>query len=436
MIAVVSTTPPAPAPPQPAADAEAQLLTSRPAAVVALLIATVLLRTGAVAGGVAVSYDLTDLGGSHLRALTVGVVGSAQSLSELVCSPFMARLADRFGRRRFLIGGPLIGAVGLLAVSFALAPGRIGAARLLEGVAAAAFVPTALGTLAAVTSHSLVLRARASAAFEAANLAGYAVGLFIAGFAYVYFHRRAFLIFAIFYMTASLLCAVFVPALPLRQVSSYRAVLKVVFGPGPIRRFIPAWIAAFAVLGAFTPNLPSLLKATHNSVGKVAGQHLVHALDPRLISGSLAAAVVLLVIGIALWTPNIARLGPPRVMRLAIPGAWIICAGLFLANHLSLAVEPVGLAIAGVGVLVLGGFGPAAVTYLAQCSEELIADRSSLMACYTVALAGGGFLGGVLGGIAIDWLHLDGLLLMATVITGLGYISVLRVRPVPGLAPN
>ena len=58
------------------------------------------------------------------------------------------------------------------------------------------------------------------------------------------------------------------------------------------------------------------------------------------------------------------------------------------------------------------GFGPAAVTYLADCSETLAADRSALMSFYTVTLAGGSALGAVLGGVMSRWLYIDGIIVL------------------------
>jgi predicted MFS family arabinose efflux permease len=52
------------------------------------------------------------------------------------------------------------------------------------------------------------------------------------------------------------------------------------------------------------------------------------------------------------------------------------------------------------------------VTYLADCSESLSADRSALMAFYTVALAGGGAIGAVVGGFAAHLLGIDGLVIL------------------------
>ncbi|MBV8445354.1 MAG: hypothetical protein JOZ92_05495, partial [Candidatus Dormibacteraeota bacterium] len=136
----------------------------------------------------------------------------------------------------------------------------------------------------------------------------------------------------------------------------------------------------------------------------------MHHFDERLISGVLVGWILLFLVGIALWTPYLARSRPLGVMRRAVPGAWLILLGLFALNTLGLDYSPLFIPIAGAGILYLAGFGPAAVNYLADCSEVLQADRAALMSFYTVALAGGGALGAVLGGVSIRLFQADGLL--------------------------
>ncbi|MDQ6747152.1 MAG: MFS transporter [Candidatus Dormibacteraeota bacterium] len=397
------------APPEDQAEAaslEKDLVASRPTALGALLAATTLLRMGAAGAGVAVGFALVDLYGGRPSGVIVGFIGASQALPEMVFSPLLARLADRFGRRLFLVGGPLFGAAGAVLLVLAANPQSIVLARLVEGIGAACFVPTALGTIAAATTHSSRMRANASGAFEAANLAGYAGGFIVGPFAYHWLHHGAFAVLAALYVLAGAVCLALVPYVPPLPVSPMRRVLAAVLGPGPIRGFLPAWMAAFALLGAYAANLPALLRRY-----AVAGQTLVHHLDERLVSAILVSWIAMLLIGIAIWTPWIPRLGAVRVMRRAAPGAWVISAALLAMNHVPLAWSPVFLPVLIAGVLVLAGFGPAAVTYLAECSETFAADRAALMSFYTVALAGGGAIGSVVGGVAVRLGFLDGLVL-------------------------
>jgi predicted MFS family arabinose efflux permease len=103
---------------------------------------------------------------------------------------------------------------------------------------------------------------------------------------------------------------------------------------------------------------------------------------------------------------------------------YLICLGAVLMNHAPLRLAPLLLPIVVVGVVTIAGFGPAAVAYLADCSEALAADRSALMAFYTITLAGGGAIGSVLGGLFAKWLLLDGLILLGAIAATIALLSL------------
>ncbi len=388
----------------------------------ALLVGAALLRIGAAGAGVAVQFDLSDLAGGTPSGFQVGAVGAAQAGSELVFAFALARIADRVGRTRFLIGGPLLGCLSLLLVAAAVQPWQIASARLVEGIGAAAFVPTALGTIAAATSENARARARASGAFEGSTLVGYIGGFLVGGFAYHALGRGAFVVLAGFYLAAALVCARWIPQVRPLPVSPLPVVLRAIVGRGPIRTFIPAWLAVNMLVGSWLFNLPALLKRTADP-----NQTLVHHFDERLVSGMLGSWGVLLVIGIILWTPHLHHHGGAVTMRRAVPGLFLVVLALLAMNHCPLSVAPFLLVPAIIGALIQAGFGPAAVAYLADCSEGLAADRSALMAFYTVTLAGGGALGAVVGGAFSSWLRFDGLLILALILGTIAYVSLASV---------
>jgi predicted MFS family arabinose efflux permease len=405
----------------------------------ALLAASALLRIGAVSAGVAVQFDLSDLANGHPSGVAVGLVGASQALPEMLFAPILARFADRLGRRRFLIGGPLLGVLGMFALWGAVHATQVASSRLLEGIGAAAFVPTALGTIASATATDHAARARASGAFEGSTLVGYAGGFVVGPFLYHSLHRGAFPVLAVFYLAAAVICWRQVHDTPPLPVSPLRVVWRAITGPGPVRAFIPAWLAINALVGAFYANISALLKRSPEG-----GQTLVHGFDERVIGLFLLGWVVLLVIGIILWTPVLRRLGGPATMRRAVPGAFLVLGSLLAMNHLPLWVAPLLLPPFIAGILIQAGFGPAAVNYLADCSEALAADRSALMAFYTVTLAGGGALGAVLGGVASRWLLIDGVILLGMALATVAWLSLRTVvryeqqriaRGLPELAP-
>ncbi len=404
------------------ASGESELRRTGSRAIGALLVASGLLRVGAVGVGVAVQFRLSDLAGGRPSGVAIGLVGAAQALTEMVFAPIIARYADRFGRRRFLVMGPAVCVVAVLLVALGVRPAQLGGARLLEGIGAAAFVPVALGTVAAATTGDRRRRAGASGAFEAATLIGYAGGFGLGSVAYFGLHRGAFVLLAGLYALAAIVCLVFVPRVPPLPVHSLRVVVQAAVGPGPIRTFLPGWILSFALIGAFVANLPALLRHRTN-----ASQSLMHHFDVRAIGLFLIAWVVVFLIGIVLWTPLVPRLGPAIVMRRAVPGAWLAMIALLVINHLPPLGEILVIPFLVAGILWLAGFGPAAVTYLADCSEGLAADRSALMSFYTVALAGGGAIGAVVGGVAAHLLGVDGLVILGVVLSATTFVSLIPV---------
>jgi MFS family permease len=413
--------------PELVAEIDEELHHQRPLTLGALLVGTALLRVAAVGTSVAVQFYLSDLAGGRPSGVTIGLVVASQSLSEMVFAPFLARYADRLGRRIFIVAGPLVAALGVIIAAAATTAAHVGVARLIEGIGAAAFVPTALGTIAAATSHDRAGRARASGAFDGATLAGYAGGFAIGPLAYHSFGRLAFVLLAGLYLIAAAVCLRLVPRVPPLPVSSLRTVLTAVFGRGPMRTFRPAWIGVFALIGAFTAHMPALLRQAY-----VPGQELEHHLDERLIGVLLVSGIALFLVGIALWTPVLSMSRPAQVMQRALPGAVVIIGTLLVLNHVGLGISPIALPLLAAGIVWLAGFGPAAVTYLADCSEQLAADRSALMSFYTVTLAGGGAVGAILGGVAIRAYGADGLLgflALLFIVTFVFLAQVVRQQP-------
>ena len=223
----------------PEASGGSELRRTDARAIGALLIASGLLRVGAVGVGVAVQFRLSDLAGGRPSGVAIGLVGAAQALTEMVFAPIIARYADRFGRRRFLVLGPAVCVVAVLLVALGVRPAQLGGARLLEGLGAAAFVPVALATVAAATTGDRRRRAGASGAFEAATLIGYAGGFGLGSVAYFGLHRGAFVLLAGLYALAAIVCLVFVPRVPPLPVHSLRVVLQAAVGPARCGRSCP-----------------------------------------------------------------------------------------------------------------------------------------------------------------------------------------------------
>ena len=120
---------------------------------------------------------LDDLGGSPALAGLVVPVYAVGFASLLLVS---ARLGDRYGHRRLLLGGLVLFAAG--SVPAALAPDVVAlvAARGVQGVAAAISVPNALVLLTALTEAGAA-RTRALGAWNACGGLAGALGLVVGG---------------------------------------------------------------------------------------------------------------------------------------------------------------------------------------------------------------------------------------------------------------
>ncbi|GAA1106715.1 MFS transporter [Nocardiopsis composta] len=90
------------------------------------------------------------------------------------------KAADRYGRRRVLVGGLVVFGVASLLGGFALASAHLVVARAVQGIGAAALQPASLAVLS-TTFPSGRARARAFGVWSAMNALGAALGVLIGG---------------------------------------------------------------------------------------------------------------------------------------------------------------------------------------------------------------------------------------------------------------
>src|ERR1700676_5428716 len=86
-----------------------------------LLIGTFILRASGGAATVVLGLFLAQLStyaGHLITSLQVGLLAVAFYATELSLAPIMGALSDRWGRRYFLIFGPLVGLVDVLLIVF------------------------------------------------------------------------------------------------------------------------------------------------------------------------------------------------------------------------------------------------------------------------------------------------------------------------------
>jgi MFS family permease len=120
--------------------------------------------------------QLPEFGGAAVSSSIAAVMTAVYFATELVLSPVFGVLSDRFGAQRIMQIGPILGAVAVLITAATTNLWLLGGTRGLEGLAAAASIPSILGYIAIVTSGDEGLRGRSVARFEAATVAGLGVG--------------------------------------------------------------------------------------------------------------------------------------------------------------------------------------------------------------------------------------------------------------------
>lgn len=120
---------------------------------------------------------LADVGGTGADS-TLVATGYAMFFGGLLM--FGARLGDRLGHRRTILGALALFALGSLLAAVAGSVAVLTTARCVQGAAAAAAVPSALRLLTSLTDDDRV-RARAVAAWSAAGAAAGAAGFVVGG---------------------------------------------------------------------------------------------------------------------------------------------------------------------------------------------------------------------------------------------------------------
>src|SRR5689334_12341754 len=147
---------------------------------------TFFLRAGGGVMGILTGLFLaaknTELGAEahpyHITATLAGIIIASFFITELAGSFLAGSLIDKHGPRRYMVLGPLFGAVAMVVTGFVylqhdstylqfiLFLAMVLAARLLEGASAASANPASLAYIAVVTSGNDKLRSRISGFFE------------------------------------------------------------------------------------------------------------------------------------------------------------------------------------------------------------------------------------------------------------------------------
>jgi MFS family permease len=374
--------------------------------------------------------QLPDFGGPRVSGSVAGIMTAAYFAAELVLSPAFGVLSDRFGAHRLMQVGPIFGAVAVAITALTTDLWLLGGTRWLEGMAAAASIPSILGYIAIVTSGDEGLRGRSVARFEAATIAGLGIGAVVAGPLFEVLGRGAFIVNAAIYLGSLAIYRYGVQAVSSDAASLEAAEVRPIssgevrpesFDLARYRRLLatsnvwllaPTWIALNAVIGAWTTQSVFQL-VRENPDPRFAGQLLLGGFEPTQVSIGLGVALVVFFAGIFVWGNLFKRYRRTTIIGVGIAGGLVMVGSIFGINHsadMSILVRIGLVVVALAGLFVLAGATPAALGMLADISETHPSDRGAIMGLYSVFLGLGQIVGSVASGAAADWLAVDGLL--------------------------
>ena len=417
----------------------------------AVLFGTFTLRFSTGLTGAMLLYylaQLPDFGGPEVTGSVAGIMTAAYFAAELVLSPVFGILSDRLGTHRIMQIGPLLGAAAVIITAFTTDLWLLGGTRWLEGMAAAASIPSILGYIAIVTSGDEAARGRTVARFEAATIAGLGIGAVVAGPLFELFGRGAFLINAAIYLGSLAIYRFGVrPVEPDEEAIAAAADRPAASPearptPGDWRRYVellsssgvwllaPTWIALNAIIGAWTTQSVFQL-VRENPDPAFSDQLLMGGFEPTQVSIGLAIALVVFFAGIFVWGSLFRRYRRTTIIGVGILGGLLMVGSVSLINHSGgwPLVVPILLVLGALGGLfVLAGATPAALGMLADISETHPSDRGAIMGLYSVFLGLGQIVGSVSSGAAADWLGIDGLLIASVVLLAIALVPLRWLR--------
>lgn len=387
-------------------------------------------------------YEISDTVGN----IILGTFYIAEVLGAMILGVW----SDKFGRKLFIIFGPLFGAVAVLITSITTSVWLLIFTRLLEGLSTGSNAPSTLGYIAETTSKSPSLRMRISGLFEVAMIGGVAIGFLLGGWMWhefgaaavvagIAFTSPAFALNTLIYIVSFVILWIGIHEVKEKQ---HPVSLKELFSPietikhywtlasNPlIAGFAPAWIAINAVLSILTNTTARIF----TDKSDLSNQLLVgnfNALEAGYIRAGYAICFIL---GIIIWTvafPNLKRI---NAMLIGSGSLIVSCILIVLINHQTEIHAPLTIALAVllvISIMVQSGFTPAALAYLADISETQPKDRGAIMGLYSIFFGIGQAIGLYLSGPFIDWGGADGMALITGLLGIFAGVLVLRLRNV------
>ncbi len=352
-----------------------------------------------------------------IGASLVGALAASAYAAELVGSMPLGILSDAVSVRGLMGLGALLGAVATALLALTARVPLLFLSRVLEGLAVAAVAPALLKSIADWTGTEPGPRSRLMSGFEVSLLAGLAVGGLLGAQLWLALQRLGFAALAVLYaMTALLLLRA-----PRSAAAGYVQALRGLRGAlanRRVRQLAPIWLCVNAIIGVWLGSTLSYVLTERPA----SAQYLdgFFAAAPGDIGWLLLGYTIVFGCGVALWSRRLPVLGEARTMRVSLWAMLGVCAALALLNHSaswpawSRAVLDV---VATLLIMVESGFGPAALSWLAQALGAE-AGAGAAMGVYSMLLGLGALAGSLLGGWTAARWRMDGLLLVTAVLAG------------------
>ena len=431
----------------------------------AVLVGSLLLRAAAGAMGENIQFyfnaiHAASLDPSHpLRAIVGaanvypisytlgGMIIGTFFIAELLGSLVLGAWSDRFGRKWFIILGPIFGAIAVLITSVTTSVWLLVFTRLLEGLSTASNAPATLGFIAEASSDSPKLRTRIAGLFEIGTIGGIAIGFSLGGWLWrtfgtaarvagIPFTSPAFAVNALVYLSSLIVLwfgfrrvkelhrkSAVSPISPRETFKRYLAILR----SPRVAGFAPAWISINAVLGVWI-NLSARILTDKSGFPH---QMLVGKFDSFAAGNVRALYAVFFILGILVWSFGFPSLKKTTSMLIGSAGLIVSCLLIFAINHQAALNAPLVLPLAillVISIMVQSGFTPAALAYLADITETSNKDRGAIMGLYSVFLGLGQFLGASVGGLFVDWRGADGMVLFTALLGVFAGYLIIRAR--------
>jgi MFS family permease len=369
------------------------------------------LRVAGGASNVLVGLYLASLAsqGMNVGAGLAGTLAAISFGTELLGAVPLGLLSDVMPVRTVMTGGALLAAVATVVFGMTHNIGVFVLSRALEGVAAAAGVPSLLAYLTDVTATDATLRARAMSYFELSLLAGLALGGIVASQFWAAFRTGAFAALALMYVVAAVLFSVGSIASQRHYAADLWGGLIRSLAMPQLRRLAPVWVCMNAILGLWLgPTLYFLL--THRSDGSqlLAG---LFADNPSGLGWLLFAYTLVFGAGVIIWSRVLPQMDVGRALRISLVAMLAVTVGLLLLNHMNgYPVQQRWMLTASIAALIMveSGFTPAALSLLAGAVGSGN-GRGAAMGIYSFLLSLGALIGSMIAAVAGRWLAIDGL---------------------------